>query len=345
MPFENPPTRSPRALGEADHGERLALIGGRHGRSRQPHVQLDDLGRGEPRLVAEQLREIADPRARGGVAGGVTEQQHLARVGMHEPEQHLDHARLARTVGPEQADDLTAADGEGHPVDRGLPSVALAQARAPHRGRGWPLSERHRNPRATDSTSSSLSDPATTFTSPSCTHVDAGHRAVGRAERPSPVGPRTSAAEVISSSAGIGSGNVPPAAREASQLRRDVRRQAGQGQQVAARRLERDAVEKAVGAAARPTSSAGRPLLPGHTAATPGPTTSRNCPPSSPAGGGGSGSAGLGGGLGGLLGRELEHRARPVADLERGHARHATRAARPPAGRRARSPAPPSVRP
>src|SRR5262249_24438601 len=136
------------------------------------------------------------------------EQQHLPGIGPDQTEQDLDHARLAGPVRSEQAHHLAAADGEGHTADRGLPPVALAQSRAPHRRRGRQLGEqparviksrgvkargvksrgvegsaalpggsvgghRYRSPRATDSTSPVLSVPATAVTMPSSTQTTA----------------------------------------------------------------------------------------------------------------------------------------------------------------------------
>lgn len=150
-------------------------------------MQLQHLGGAEPRLVAEQLGQVADAGAGGRVAGGLAEQHHLAGVGPHQPEQHLDDGGLARAVGPEQPDDLAAADLQADPVHGGAPAVALAQAGAPGGGRRREVGDQlrrgperrvagrgaQRSPRATARTSSASSGPATTVSSPSATQTTA----------------------------------------------------------------------------------------------------------------------------------------------------------------------------
>src|SRR6185295_12994099 len=101
------------------------------------------------------------------------------RIRPDESEQDLDDAGLAGSVRSQQAVHLAAADGEGHAVDGGLPAIPFAQVRAPDRGCGGQIGEQllravqrgtggHRDPspRATDSTSSGLSEPATAVTTP-----------------------------------------------------------------------------------------------------------------------------------------------------------------------------------
>ena len=58
------------------------------------------------------------------------EAQHVDRAaaGLGEPEHHQDGRRLARAVGPEQAEDLAAADAEVDRIDRAGRSVELQQA-------------------------------------------------------------------------------------------------------------------------------------------------------------------------------------------------------------------------
>ena len=90
-------------------------------------MQREHLGGGEPRLVPEELRQVADPGPGLRVPGRPSEQQHLAGVGPDQAEQHLDDAGLARAVRPEQAHHLAPGDGERHPVDGDLPAVPLVQ--------------------------------------------------------------------------------------------------------------------------------------------------------------------------------------------------------------------------
>ena len=59
-------------VGEADEAQALALLAVGHRGPRQPHVQGQHLGGGEPGLVAEQLREVPDAGPGAGVAGGTS---------------------------------------------------------------------------------------------------------------------------------------------------------------------------------------------------------------------------------------------------------------------------------
>jgi hypothetical protein len=120
--------------GQAHQGQALSLLLGRDGDAGQADVQPQHLGGGEPRLVPEELRQVPDPGPRLRVARRPSQQQHLTGVGPDEAEQHLDRAGLAGTVRAEQTQHLAAPDAERHVVDRGPPSVPLAQAGAPDRG-------------------------------------------------------------------------------------------------------------------------------------------------------------------------------------------------------------------
>ena len=67
MPFEKPPTPIAGALGQADEGQAVALLLRGHVDARQPDVEGQHLGRAQPRLVAEELGQVADAGARGRV--------------------------------------------------------------------------------------------------------------------------------------------------------------------------------------------------------------------------------------------------------------------------------------
>ena len=151
------------------------------------------------------------------------EQQHLAGVGPDEAEQHLDDAGLAGAVGPEQAQHLAAADGEGDAVDRGLAPVPLAQSRAPHRRRRRQVGEQPFRGRG-ESTLRSPAPPQPAGHRQRLVGAQrAGHRgddavvdpdharqrAVARREHRRRR-PPTSAADAVISAAGTGSGSVVP---------------------------------------------------------------------------------------------------------------------------------------
>ena len=100
IPFENVPTRSSARSREADRVERRA-------RSRRPRSSPGRRARSgasstsrarEPRLVAEQLREVADPPPRGAVAERRAQDRRRCRRSDGEAEQQLDRGRLAGAV-------------------------------------------------------------------------------------------------------------------------------------------------------------------------------------------------------------------------------------------------------
>ena len=102
MPLEKPPTRSPARSASPTlprHSRRSAAGTASPG---EPYVQGQHLGGGEPRLVAEELGQVADPGPGARVRRRPPEQQHLPRVGPDQAEQDLDDAGLAGPVGPEQ---------------------------------------------------------------------------------------------------------------------------------------------------------------------------------------------------------------------------------------------------
>ena len=70
MPFENPPTAVIGTVGEPDQRERLVdrARTAHGGHARELGVQAEDLAGAQPRLVAEQLGQVADPFPRRAIA-------------------------------------------------------------------------------------------------------------------------------------------------------------------------------------------------------------------------------------------------------------------------------------
>ena len=199
---------------------------------------------GQPRLVAEELGQVPDGAAGPRVGRPPAEQQHLAGVGPDQAEQHLDDAGLPGAVGAEQAEHLAAGDREARRRRRrsGVRTACAARSTRPPGT-------------AADSASTSAAEPAaavsevmprTLVASAEATgdrqHLvgaqragDAGHR---RRPRPRPrrrrarrgrsstvaARPSTSAVELVTSSAGTGSGSVAPSAAKVAQLLGRARR-------------------------------------------------------------------------------------------------------------------------
>src|SRR5439155_16647162 len=118
-----------RAAGGGGHAEKLA-------------VQVEELGRTQPVVEAEELGQVADLAARFAVAERPAEDAAAAAAGRGQAGEELDGGRLAGAVGAEEAEDLTAGDGEGQTVERHLGAVLLAQAIRGDghiRCRGWVL--------------------------------------------------------------------------------------------------------------------------------------------------------------------------------------------------------------
>ena len=133
-----------RPVGEADHPEaprRRRPGGAPRGMPIELGVERQHLARLEPRLVAEQLRQVADLAAGREVAHRGAEHLGGARRRAGQPEQQLDGRRLAGAVRTEEAEDLAAPDGHGQ----------ARRARRPGRsacGDRWPRSPEGRARRA-----------------------------------------------------------------------------------------------------------------------------------------------------------------------------------------------------
>ena len=102
---------------------------------RELAVEGEDLGRGEPGLVAEQLRQVADPAPRAQVAKAPAQQPPLSRCRLEQAEQQLHRGRLAGPVGAEKAEHLAARDRHGQPGQRDRAAKRLGELDRLHRGR------------------------------------------------------------------------------------------------------------------------------------------------------------------------------------------------------------------
>ena len=118
-------------VGQPDGVERRVDLGRARpddGRSGQRAVEREHLAGAQPRLVAEQLGQVADAPARLPVAERCAE--HGAAVAGGRPgetEQQLDRGGLARAVRPEEAEHLAALDAHRQPGQGRRPPVALDQ--------------------------------------------------------------------------------------------------------------------------------------------------------------------------------------------------------------------------
>ena len=98
-------------------------------------MQLEDLIGGQPGLVPEELGQVADLRADGSVAEGSPKDAARAPGGSGQAQQQLDRGRLARTVRPEETDELAAPDGQAEPVEGGRAAKGLDDPVELDRGR------------------------------------------------------------------------------------------------------------------------------------------------------------------------------------------------------------------
>ena len=132
MPFEKPPVRSSVAAGEAHELEDAIELGvaASAGRPASCAWSVEHLACRQPRLVAEQLGQVADPPPRLAVAERPAEHRPVAARRAGEAEQELDGGRLARAVGAEEAERLAALDPEVQGLERD------GRCRRPCAGRG-----------------------------------------------------------------------------------------------------------------------------------------------------------------------------------------------------------------
>ena len=134
------------ALREPDPVERLVDGGGvsadRH--VREPGMQREDLPGSQPGLVPEELGQVADPRADGSVPEGCSKHAPRTSGGSGQAQQQLDRRGLARTVRPEETDELAAPDGQAEPVECGRPAKGLDDPVELDRGRRRTIRRGHR---------------------------------------------------------------------------------------------------------------------------------------------------------------------------------------------------------
>ena len=125
------------AIGQTDMFERIAdaSADGRRRDSGEFGVEGEHLAGVEPRLVAEELGQVADPCPGRAIAERGAEHASGPRGRPGEPEQELDRGRLARAVRSEEADQLAATDAQVEPVERGRPAERLDDAVELDRGR------------------------------------------------------------------------------------------------------------------------------------------------------------------------------------------------------------------
>ena len=122
----------PGAVGQAHVVERTVDRGGGRRRAAihrpEPRVKLQHLPRAQPRLVAEELGQVADLAPRRTIAERRAEDRRAAARRARQPEEQLHRCRLACAVGAEEAEDLARFHAQGQ-VDQGIGSaVALRQA-------------------------------------------------------------------------------------------------------------------------------------------------------------------------------------------------------------------------
>ena len=124
------------AVGQADEAERRVDRSGpvRARQAGEVAVQRQHLPGPHPRLIAEQLGEVADPSPRRPVAERRAEDPAAAAARAGQAEQQLDDRRLARAVGAEQAEHLAALDGHRQAVEGAHASVLLGEVDRLDRG-------------------------------------------------------------------------------------------------------------------------------------------------------------------------------------------------------------------
>ena len=117
------------AVGQADELEGRVDRSGpvRARQAGQVAVQRQHLPGPHPRLIAEQLGEVADPSPRRQVAERRAEDAAAAAARAGQAEQQLDDRRLARAVRAEQAEHLAALDGHRQAVEGAHASVLLGE--------------------------------------------------------------------------------------------------------------------------------------------------------------------------------------------------------------------------
>ena len=139
--------RQPREWASRGHAE--AVEPGQHGRLVPARVEgpaeIGELARGHGGRRVGLLGKDADPlhRARPVRPGVVPEEKHLARPRLLLAEKAAHERGLARTVAPEESEDLSRPQPEGDVLQDGAASVADLQAKGGQHRRGCLLLGAH----------------------------------------------------------------------------------------------------------------------------------------------------------------------------------------------------------
>ena len=104
--------------------------------ARQLAVDAQHLAAAEPRLVPEQLGQVADSAADRDLAQRAAEHPALAAGRIDQAQQELDGGRLARAVGPEEPEHLAARHGHREPGERDRAAEVLLELHAVDGRRG-----------------------------------------------------------------------------------------------------------------------------------------------------------------------------------------------------------------
>src|SRR5262249_28282205 len=116
---------------EADLFDQLLGLGLARGRGHveEPAVEVERLLGVEEAVQVRLLGQVADALVLADVGGGLADEEGIALGGEEQAEQQLDRGGLAGAVGPEQAEDLAAADLDVEGPQGGLllaaPEVAV----------------------------------------------------------------------------------------------------------------------------------------------------------------------------------------------------------------------------
>ena len=91
--------------------------------------ERDQLAAGEPRVVREVAREVAEPRPDGEAVAAAVEAEERGRAArrVQQVEQRADGRRLAGAVRAQEAEHLASLDGHRDALDPACAAVALGQ--------------------------------------------------------------------------------------------------------------------------------------------------------------------------------------------------------------------------
>src|SRR3989475_5692354 len=125
------------AVGESDDRERVLDLALPRGAvdPRKLAVEREDLARAQPRLITEQLGQVADATERVAIADRRAEDLSVTRRRRRQPEQQLHRRRLAGAVRSEESEDVAARNGHRQPGERDDAAVSLGQLLRAYGGR------------------------------------------------------------------------------------------------------------------------------------------------------------------------------------------------------------------